>query len=268
MLNNQLESQVPKLWRDRLQILQRYRTMPHHDPTPNESVEDVVDEALRGEVPRRDFLRRVVLLGLTSSAAYKLLDETTAQAQTGGTPKITTFAIGEEGSPSPNPPSYPPRSKATTYAVGEESIRPPTTLSYGMGEEGTRPSTTWAVGEEPPRRPTPAPSTMAVGEEGKPTATTRATGEEGRPPVSPTTSRVGEESSVTTNAFGEESAGGSRPTTFAVGEEGSPSPNPGQGSNPSTMALGEEGSSTKPQYKKPSSFRQRFRLPWKNFRRW
>lgn len=269
--------------------------MNHHDPEPRETVDDVVKEALHGNVERRDFLRRVVRLGVASAVAYKLLDQTTAQAQTGGNQRITTFAIGEEGNPpattrpSPNPPTYrpptgSPKPQVTTKAVGEESSRTPTTLSYGMGEEGSRPTTmavgeegqgvptTMAVGEESQGRPT----TLAVGEEGKPTVTTyavgeeqpycpnpqptprptpgpttQAVGEEGRPIIQPTTNRVGEESKVTTHAFGEESGGGTprKPTA-------------------TTMAVGEEGTPSRPSFKVPSELYRNIPTPWKNFRRW
>ena len=187
-----------------------------------ETIDEVVGEALRGTVPRRDFLRRAVLLGLTSSAAYKLLDATSAQAQTtqsqnGG---LTTFAIGEEGTPppassapAPNPPSYNPNPSATTLAVGEESKPRSTTAVVGeedagrpptlsVGEENTRPPTTYSTGEEQPYCPTPKPTTKAVGEEGK-------------AKINPSTRR-----------YGEESGGGARPTTFADGEEGTPRPQP------------------------------------------
>jgi hypothetical protein len=256
--------------------------MSKNHPSPIETVDEVVREALHGNVPRRDFLRRLVLLGLTSSAAYKLLDETTAQAQTGGSSQITTFAIGEEGNapatarPSPNPPSYSPSPnpptysppQATTFAVGEESSAPPTTLA--VGEEGQIGPTTMAVGEEQPKPycPTPQTTTKAVGEESNPPATTRAVGEEGNPPGRPTTARVGEESTVTTRAVGEESTPGGRPSTLAVGEEGSPAPQPTSRPRITTQAIGEEGSRSDRGFKLPSNLRNAIPTPWRNFRRW
>lgn len=239
-------------------------TMSDSPSQQNETVDDLVARARRGEVPRRDFLRRLVVAGLSSSAAYQILNETTASAQTGGNPRITTFAIGEEGDvtgppksvhPPIQPPTNPitthavgeettrpPTNQITTYAVGEETQKPPTTLSYGMGEEGTRPATTMAVGEEQPYRPTPRPTTQAVGEE----------------------------SSVTTKATGEESIGIPKPTptTLALGEEGTPSPRPTPGYKPSTRALGEEGSFKRTPSKTPQQLFQNIPKPWKNFRRW
>ena len=268
--------------------------MSESTPIHNESVDAIVGQALRGDVPRRDFLRRLVVAGMSSAAAYQLVSETTASAQTGGKPQITTFAIGEEGgSPqsvpgdSPNSQitthavgeesSKPPRTapqNVTTHAMGEESIRPQTTLSYGLGEEGYRP-TTQAVGEESINRPTP--TTLAVGEEGQP----------GRNPVTE------KPPYVPTKAVGEESTNRPRPTTMALGEEGNPQWIPNPGTNPkvttqalgeegnpqwipkprtnpkvTTQAVGEEGSSTTPSFKVPSRLFENIPRPWKNFRRW
>lgn len=245
------------------------RDLSDYGSEPNETVEDVVNEALCSDVPRRDFLRRVVRLGVSSAVAYKLLDETTAQAQTGGKPRITTFALGEEGnppaqSPSPNPPRPNPAQRPTTLAVGEEGSRPttmavgeesrPTPTTLAVGEEGNPVTTTKAVGEEQPYCPTPQPTTKAVGEEGRPIKPT------------PTTLRNGEESTITTHALGEETGGRPTPTTLAVGEEGNPTPQPVP--KITTRAVGEEGSNGGPQFKVPSRLYQNIPTPWKNFRRW
>ena len=269
--------------------------MSAQNPNQPESIDEVVNEAKQGNVGRRDFLRRAVLLGLSSAAAYKLLDTTTASAQTGNS-KITTFAIGEEGSgkptqPAPNPvPPSKPIQKPTTLALGEEDkpqIGNPTTLK--VGEEGTyKPKpTTYRVGEESSSRPT----TKAVGEETGQRPTTLAVGEESTPVPQPTTRAVGEESNSkpnpTTARVGEET----RYTTYAVGEESSiPKPSPGPSPQPTTLAVGEEtGSSKSTPWSRITTAvgEEGIRIPnrssnrrvpsqplkslprvWKNFRRW
>ncbi|QDV88740.1 hypothetical protein [Planctomycetes bacterium TBK1r] len=256
------------------------------DPNTNPAVDAIVEQALRGEVPRRDFLRRLVVAGLSSAAAYQVLDETTASAQSGGSGRLTTFALGEEGNPPSLPPqTHPPYQQATTLAVGEESSKPPANqiTTKAVGEESSRPPanqiTTYAVGEESPKPPTPQITTKAVGEESTkpPTArpTTHAIGEEStQPPTTlsyglgedgrrATTMAVGEEGQptpnpITTNRSGEES----QVTTHAVGEESNRTP------NATTLAWGEEGSTRKPQFKVPSSPFKNIPRPWKNFRRW
>ncbi len=227
---------------------------------PSESVGDVVAAALRGEVRRRDFLRRVVLAGLTSSAAYQLLDETNATAQQPGGNRFTTMALGEEGNPpkrpdinpgrplpqqpSPNPPGQPGQPgqpKLTTYAVGEESSQPP----------------------QPGRPHRSKPTTLAVGEEQRGIPTTGAVGEEqprsGRPPA--TTHKVGEESkSVPPTA-----------TTLRVGEESPPRTSPSMPSpfpNYTTRAVGEEGNVPNPSRPRGPQLLERLRTPWQGFRRW
>lgn len=247
--------------------------MSDQQPKPTETVEDVVNEARNGDVPRRDFLRRVFRLGVSSAIAYKLLDETTAevQAQNVGGRKLTTLAYGEEGGGAKK--TNPVRnSTVTTFAVGEEQSGPPTTMA--VGEENSKPPTTGAVGEEQSTCPTQKPTTLAYGEEGRPTIQPK-----------PTTMRVGEESTVTTRAIGEESKVQPTPTTLAVGEEGQPSPpttpkmttyavgEEGQPAPPTkpkmtTYAVGEE-SSGRPQVRKvPSQMLRNIPTPWKNFRRW
>lgn len=254
----------------------------------SKSLTQLAQDAVAGRVGRRDFLRRAVVAGITSSAAYKLLSETNAAAQSG---TITTFAVGEEGSlqppiaspspnppqyippqynpvqppqsPSPNPPTYnPPQynppSQATTYAVGEENTYQPTTSA--VGEENTYQATTLAVGEENSRPPTLRPPTV--------------------PPSNATSARVGEESSYTTYAVGEESSPSpipspqpGRPTTLSVGEETGGISKPTFRPNVSTRALGEENrvnpfpSIKIPSIKIPSPGRN-IPMPWKNFRRW
>ncbi|WP_182867196.1 hypothetical protein [Stieleria mannarensis] len=243
------------------------------NPNTDPAVDEVVRQALQDDVPRRDFLRRLVVAGLSSAAAYQVLDETTASAQSGGSGRITTFAIGEEGTaphppsekPSPNPPmttkavgeesQRPPTKQITTGAIGEESTKPPSQqiTTHAVGEETTRPPnrqiTTYAVGEESSKPPTTL--SYGLGEE-SPRATTLAVGEEGKPAPRPTpkpttTSRSGEESKM---------------TTFAVGEESGGTP------KPSTRAWGEEGSIKRPQFNAPSGPFQNIPRPWKNFRRW
>lgn len=224
--------------------------MTDHPLSASESVGDVVKASLRGEVPRRDFLRRVVLLGLSSSAAYQLLDETNVTAQQPGPPKYTTFALGEEGNPpsrpSPNPPSTGTPGRVTTRAIGEETSQPkprPTTLA--VGEESRPQATTMAVGEESPARPT----TKAVGEEqptwSKPKITTYGVGEETyTPPRTATTLRVGEENSP------------------PAPKPQRPSPFP----NVTTYAVGEENTRRVPS--SAPDLLKRLPRPWKNFRRW
>lgn len=230
-----------------------------------ESVEQIVNAARQGRLERRGFLRRAVALGISSAAAYKLLSETQAAAQNGA-PKITTFAVGEEGDPpattrpSPNPPTTQP-GQPTTLAVGEESPSPrpapvPTTKAVGEETQTARP-TTFAIGEEQPYCPNPQ-------------VTTRAVGEESTPKPSPTTLRVGEESNLTTRALGEESTPTTRPpaTTGAWGEEATtPPPSPTRKPNATTMALGEENNSRTRQGI-PNDFLKNLAVPWKNFRRW
>ncbi|QEF96178.1 hypothetical protein Mal15_02050 [Stieleria maiorica] len=246
--------------------------MSKSNPNTDPAVDEIVRQALQGDVPRRDFLRRLVVAGLSSAAAYRVLDETTASAQSGGSGRITTFAIGEEGTaphppaqkPSPNPPmttkavgeesQRPPANQITTYAVGEESTTPPSQqiTTHAVGEESTRPPknqiTTYAVGEESTKPPTTL--SYGLGEDGR-RATTLAVGEEGKPATqpkpNPTTSRSGEESKMTTMAVGEESGGTPKP---------------------STRAWGEEGSIKRPQFNAPSGPFKSIPRPWKNFRRW
>ncbi|MCS7471638.1 hypothetical protein NZK35_33740 [Stieleria sp. ICT_E10.1] len=256
------------------------------NPNPHPAVDVIVEQALHDQVPRRDFLRRLVVAGLSSAAAYKVLDETTASAQSGGSGRLTTFALGEEGNPPGLPPqTRPPNQQATTLAVGEETSKPPTPrittkavgeessqppanqiTTYAVGEESSKPPapqiTTKAVGEESTKPPTPRPTTYAVGEESiqPPTTLSYGLGEDGR---RATTLAVGEEGQptpnpITTNRSGEES----QVTTHVVGEESNRTP------NATTLAWGEEGSIKKPQFKVPSSPFQNIPRPWKNFRRW
>jgi hypothetical protein len=227
---------------------------------PSESVGDVVAAALRGEVHRRDFLRRVVLAGLTSSAAYQLLDETGVAAQQPSGRRFTTMALGEEGNPpqrpdikpgrplpqqpSPNPPGQRGKSKLTTYAIGEEDSKPPK-----IGKPSRPKPTTLAVGEEQRGIPT----TGAVGEEqswsGPGKVTTHKLGEESKPPrVTPPTH--------TTKAVGEESPPRTSPSK--------PSPFP----NYTTRAFGEEGRVPSPPRGKTPQLLERLRTPWRGFRRW
>ncbi len=224
-------------------------------PTQSESVGDVVAAALRGEVHRRDFLRRVFLAGLTSSAAYQLLDETGVAAQQPSGRRFTTMALGEEGNPpqrpdiqpgrpqqpSPNPPGQAGKPKITTYAIGEEDSKPP------------------KIGKPHPSKPT----TLAVGEEQRGVPTTGAVGEEqswsGRPKA--TTYKVGEESkSVPPTA-----------TTLRFGEESPPHTSPSQPSpfpNYTTRAIGEEGGVPSPPRGRAPQLLERLRTPWQGFRRW
>jgi len=77
-------------------------------------------------------------------------------------PKVTTMALGEEGS---RPPG-----RITTKAIGEEGGRPPGRITtHAVGEEGGRPPHTTQLGKESGERPPgpqPIPTTLAVGEEG------------------------------------------------------------------------------------------------------
>ena len=77
----------------------------------------------------------------------ELTDEETKQISGGGSNKLTTFAIGEEGG------------EVTTFAIGEEGGEV-TTLA--IGEEGGE-VTTLAIGEEGGHEPV---TTNALGEEG------------------------------------------------------------------------------------------------------
>ena len=246
-------------------------TMTNHSPhKPDVSL--LVSEYRDGQVGRRDFLRRVVAAGLSSAAAYTLLDSANqASAQNFTThalgeegspaqPPMTTQAVGEETTtPSPNPPT------ATTRAIGEESgppattrrlgeeEKPPTATTWSQGEESTTPPkyTTFAVGEE---SSVPPATTQAVGEESSPPATTFAVGEEERPKcVTPPP--------ATTQAFGEEG----NVTTQAVGEEGRPTTSPRD--RLTTFAVGEESSSPSRRQNRPSVIPQ---LPnvWRNWNRW
>ena len=247
------------------------------------SIDELVRTARRGGVARRDFLRRAVLLGLSSSAAYQLLGQTDAAAQNPFSRK-STMALGEEGPAQPPRDSVPVRrpgerlgtpqeGKLTTFAVGEESSQPPKPRIQPPNGKPT----TLAVGEEG----RPQPTTLAVGEESPVQPTTKAIGEES--PSQPTTLRVGEEQPdcprVTTGRVGEESSPPPRPTptTLRVGEENSQQPpsTPPQPAPPqvTTFALGEEGTPANPPQSNPpqsgsSGLLQRIPRPWKNFRRW
>ncbi|KAA5547065.1 hypothetical protein FYK55_01205 [Roseiconus nitratireducens] len=200
-----------------------------------DSLDQMVDQTRRGRLDRRGLLRRAVALGLSSSAAYQLLGKTQAAAQDGPSGRqYTTLRHGEEGSHRarlthgesslPHLPTHDPHppGRVTTYAIGEEGNptptaavgengRPPVT-TQAVGEEGGSPPKTLAVGEEAPTCPTPRPTTYRVGEESS--VTTRAWGEESTGRPTPTTLAVGEEGGKPI----------SRPTppatTQAVGEEG------------------------------------------------
>ncbi|MEL7497118.1 MAG: hypothetical protein AAFN77_05870 [Planctomycetota bacterium] len=227
--------------------------------TDKQQLDALVNEAKSRNVKRRDFLRRAFMLGLSTSAAAVLFNQTrTASAQEPmgtqagiGTQQVgrpTTMALGEEGS-SPiqsermttarwgeETGSRPSQiqgeeNRITTQAIGEEE---PSTTSY-QGEEGQPTATTLMVGEEDPK-----PS-YQYGEEERPTVTTRALGEEGTP--NPSTQYYGEEDrpTYTTHAVGEE--GNPSPTSQYPGEEGTPSTTQayGEEEQPTTLALGEEG---------------------------
>ena len=116
---------------------------PSHDQSSSsEPIESLVEQVQRGNIGRRDFLRRAVTAGVSSAVAYSLLGQATAAAQNGtaqngtaqnGTAQnVTTYAIGEESTTLPTPP--------TSTAIGEEGQPPalgrPTTAQ--VGEENTR----------------------------------------------------------------------------------------------------------------------------------
>ncbi|OYP37047.1 hypothetical protein [Rhodopirellula sp. MGV] len=172
----------------------------------NQTLQQLVEDLKSGKLARRDFLRRVVLSGATSAAAYALLNQTEASADP---PRMTTMAIGEEGSPA-NP--APPQLDPPTF--DPPNVDPP--VRSPGGQQGI-----------PSQRPQ-TPTTERIGEESK--MTTMAIGEESRPPktTTPTTMAVGEEATnpnppkVTTKAIGEESKPAKQVpmTTLAVGEEG------------------------------------------------
>jgi len=152
----------------------------------SKQIDDLKEQYRAKKTDRRSFLRSVVALGVSTSAAYTLLDAlnaSTAEAQT-----FTTFAVGEEDGGFGNQP--------TTLAIGEED-------GSGGGSGGGGRLTTYAIGEED----------NTGGGSGGGTVTTKAIGEEGG-------SGGG---TVTTFAIGEE--GGSvrpprKPTSFLFGEDG------------------------------------------------
>lgn len=87
----------------------------------------LIDELRAGRLGRRDFLRQVVLAGLTSAAAYALLGQAESAAQ-----EMTTFALGEETSAPPR--HRQPPGRGTTQALGEETS-PPQATTQAVGEE-------------------------------------------------------------------------------------------------------------------------------------
>jgi hypothetical protein len=148
-------------------------------------ISELIKDFRDGRLGRREFLRQVVIAGVSSAAAYALLGQATAEGQV-----VTTYAVGEEATPVPQPQR--PAGPVTTQAVGEETSSPQVT-TYAVGEESN-----------PPRM-----TTQAIGEESNPPPmTTQAVGEESRPPM-------------TTLALGEETHAGA-PTTRAIGEEMQP----------------------------------------------
>lgn len=195
-------------------------------------ISKLIEDLRDGRVGRREFLRQVVAVGVSSATAYSLLGQATAQAQ-----MATTYAVGEETTPSLPPQSQTQRQRppgqVTTQALGEETS-PPQVTTYAVGEESSPPAdmTTQAIGEE--SNPPPM-TTHAIGEEANPPPmTTQAIGEESRPPM----------------------------TTFAVGEET-------QAGSPTTMALGEETQPRRPGgYWTPRMVPNPRPSPWRNWRRW
>ena len=100
-------------------------------------IEQAKDDYTKKKLGRRDFLRSLVVAGLSSSAALAALeaiDPNEAQAQ------FTTQAVGEEGGQG---------GRVITQAVGEEGGRGGRVTTYAVGEEGRRGAeTTLALGEE------------------------------------------------------------------------------------------------------------------------
>jgi hypothetical protein len=228
---------------------------------PSEPIETLVEQVRSGAIGRRDFLRRAVTTGVSSAIAYSLLGQASATAQ-----HMTTYAVGEESSSLPTPP--------TSTSHGEEHTSPPAT-TYAVGEEG---GPTYSYGEGQPN-----PTTFAVGEEqppscNRPPATTRAYGEEGHvtPPI--TTQAVGEEGPVSTRAYGEEGhvtpPSTVKPTTWSTGEEGSHQHSDHYHSDHHHSASQNSGgsnrseSSTSPQRQIQSTIRQQLPKVWKGFGRW
>lgn len=163
----------------------------------------------KGEVGRREFLRRAFGLGLSAAACYSLLGTASASGQQvtlmvgeGQQPTTLMLGGGEESTLPPAPPQPSPPRITTAMGQGEENQfpppSPPVMTTQAIGEEGT--PTTLAFGEEGTVIPTPPPAppatTLAWGEEGGVVQpSTRAWGEEGgvvNPPPA-TSAMVGEE---------------------------------------------------------------------------
>ena len=208
-------------------------------PSSRDGIGELVAEYRDGNLKRREFLRRLVAIGISTSAAYSVLNQASAAGQiTVGGPTTTALIDGRPEEDVPRP-GRPPR--GTTFASGEEDA-----TSAMVGEESSPGATSAMVGEE--SYPQPNPTTYALGEEGPapPMGTTTMVGEESYPqPIpQPTTYAVGEECNTprppmgSTAMIGEE--GTPYPSTRAAGEEGTPVP------LPSTRAMGEEGTPRPP----------------------
>lgn len=218
----------------------------------------------RGDLGRRDFLRRVVVLGGSSSLAFALLGRSEAAAQRhwlmqrGGSGPQSPSSNPPSGFPSNNPSLNGSPTNASTMWQGEQGntspIRPqPSTTAYGE-EQGPPTVTTYAVGEETTTPPRPPATTFAVGEESRPSPPNCKT-----PPTYPSPP-------ATTQAWGEESQTLPTPPTYTP-----PTIDP---SKSSTRALGEEGNppSGTPQspirFPSPPKNLQQIPKIWNNFGRW
>lgn len=229
-----------------------------------------------GKVQRRDFIRTAFTLGASVTACVltgpmKVAEagaQEAAQLQQGlgGQRKMTTMALGEEGSASRVLPGQPRLGKGAVGTPGYQYGVNPTTLAIG---EGGRPKSLRAGGEEWGSR---QPTTLMYGEEGTSIPAPTRTHGEGTPKF--TTYAVGEEGATATTAYyGEE---GTKVTTKANGEEGGqvlPQPRP----FPTTLRYGEETGGWQNQQVQPLKQQLRHQLQqeikpllqkFNGFRRW
>lgn len=220
--------------------------------TPNQNGQPIASS----KIQRRDFIRTAFTLGASMTAACVLTgpvktaeagaqEGASLQKGLGSQRKMTTMALGEEGSaPRALPgqprlgkgvrnPSYQYGANSSTLAIGEGG--PPKSQQAWSEQRGSSQPTTLMNGEEGALLPAPS----RTHGEGTPRFTTYAVGEEGAP--------------ATTNHFGEE---GTKVTTKAIGEEGPqiiPQPKP----FPTTLRYGEETGGWQNQQVQP--FRQQLR---------